>query len=193
MAKTKKTEKQQNEKQVEAKVPAKRRVIGYIVYVTCLAGLSLVFMLQMGFIGATDTSTANPQPLTYQETTTDTENINNGLSENTNSGLEQNSIQPDNNANNNDINYNANSVINNDIENNNETIEEKPDNDIVEAVNKSIRWLIDKSVNTDDDIVDEINGNYDFNYDEKDLTDAFISDVLQIRRSGRLIYIEIDL
>ena len=132
MAKTKKTEKQQNEKQVEAKVPAKRRVIGYIVYVTCLAGLSLVFMLQMGFIGATDTSTSNPQPLTYQETTTDTENINNGLSENTNSGLEQNSIQPDNNANNNDINYNANSVINNDIENNNETIEEKPDNDIVE-------------------------------------------------------------
>lgn len=132
MAKTKKTEKQQNEKQVEAKVPAKRRVIGYIVYVTCLAGLSLVFMLQMGFIGATDTSTANPQPLTYQETTTDTENINNVLSENTNSGLEQNSIQPDNNANNNDINYNANSVINNDIENNNKTLEEKPDNDIVE-------------------------------------------------------------
>lgn len=67
------------------------------------------------------------------------------------------------------------------------------DNDIVDAVNKAIRWLIDKSVNTDDDIVDEINGNYDFDYDEKDLTDAFISDVLQIRRSGRLIYIEIDL
>ena len=67
------------------------------------------------------------------------------------------------------------------------------DTDIIVATNKAVKWLIDQSINTDDDIVDEINGNYDFNFDEKDLTDSFFSDILQIRRSGRLIYIEIDL
>lgn len=67
------------------------------------------------------------------------------------------------------------------------------DTDIIEATNKAVKWLINQSINTDDDIVDEINGNYDFNFDEKDLTDSFFSDILQIRRSGRLIYIEIDL
>ena len=67
------------------------------------------------------------------------------------------------------------------------------DTDIIERTNKAVKWMIDRSINTDDDFVDEINCNYDFSLDEKYLTDSFYSDILQIRRSGRIIYIEIDL
>lgn len=66
------------------------------------------------------------------------------------------------------------------------------DNAIMEAFAKAINKLIDKSEGTDHCISDIINDNYDFKFDKKYIDEAYASSILTIRRSGRLISVEID-
>lgn len=67
------------------------------------------------------------------------------------------------------------------------------DTSIIKAFVKALRKIIKHSKDDGEDLVDAINDNYDFEYDEKYLDEGFFSTILSIRRSGRLIYIEIDL
>lgn len=67
------------------------------------------------------------------------------------------------------------------------------DTDIIGCITKAIRKLIKKTKDKDNDIAAEIDDNYEFEYDDKYITDSFFDDIIQIRRAGRLIYIEIDL
>lgn len=63
------------------------------------------------------------------------------------------------------------------------------DNELISALCDTVKDLIDDN----DDFADIIQEQYDFELDKKLITDSFISDIVSIRRSGRLIYIEIDL
>ena len=63
------------------------------------------------------------------------------------------------------------------------------DNELISALCDTVKDLIDDN----DDVADIIQEQYDFELDKKLITDSFISDIVSIRRSGRLIYIEIDL
>lgn len=63
------------------------------------------------------------------------------------------------------------------------------DNELISALCKTIKDLIEEN----DDIAEVVQDLYDFELDKKLITDAFMSDIVSIRRSGRLIYIEIDL
>ena len=61
---------------------------------------------------------------------------------------------------------------------------------IVKAFLKTIRTLVDKRK---DDLVDKMLDLYEFEYKKDDMTEDFIEDALLIRRSGRLISIELDI
>lgn len=63
------------------------------------------------------------------------------------------------------------------------------DNELISALCDTVKDLIDDN----DDFADIIQEQYDFELDKKLITDSFVSDIVSIRRSGRLIYIEIDL
>ena len=63
------------------------------------------------------------------------------------------------------------------------------DNELISALCDTVKDLIDDN----DDFADIVQEQYDFELDKKLITDSFISDIVSIRRSGRLIYIEIDL
>lgn len=63
------------------------------------------------------------------------------------------------------------------------------DESIIKSFMKAIRAIIDDS----DDLEDAINDAYEFEYSPKQLTEGFFSDILEIRRAGRLISIEIDM
>jgi hypothetical protein len=62
------------------------------------------------------------------------------------------------------------------------------DNMIVKTFTKAIRKLVQES----DDIEDIMTDVYDFKYNEKYITDGYVSTILQIIRSGKLIRIDID-
>ena len=62
------------------------------------------------------------------------------------------------------------------------------DNMIVKLFTKAIKKLVQKS----DDIEDILIDIYDFKYSDKYITDGYISTILQIIRSGKLIHIDID-
>lgn len=63
------------------------------------------------------------------------------------------------------------------------------DNNIIKAFAKAVRELI----NQDSEFEEVINDNYDFEYDDKYMSESYFATILEIRRAGRLIYIEIDL
>lgn len=63
------------------------------------------------------------------------------------------------------------------------------DNNIIKAFSKAVRELI----NQDNEFEEVINDNYDFEYDDKYMSESYFATILEIRRAGRLIYIEIDL
>ena len=63
------------------------------------------------------------------------------------------------------------------------------DNELISALCDTVKDLIDDN----NDFADIVQEQYDFELDKKLITDSFISDIVSIRRSGRLIYIEIDL
>lgn len=63
------------------------------------------------------------------------------------------------------------------------------DNNIIKAFGKAVRELI----NQDSEFEEVINDNYDFEYDDKYMSESYFATILEIRRAGRLIYIEIDL
>lgn len=63
------------------------------------------------------------------------------------------------------------------------------DEEIVRAFTKGTIALLNK----DKSVIDDINDNYDFEYDESYITDGYFSSILEIRRKGRLISVEIDL
>lgn len=63
------------------------------------------------------------------------------------------------------------------------------DDNIIKAFAKAIRKLISK----DPDFEDVIADNYDFEYDEKYMSESYFATILEVRRAGRLIYIEIDM
>lgn len=63
------------------------------------------------------------------------------------------------------------------------------DSDVQNSICDAIIGIIDKNV---DDIKDFINENYEFEYDQSIITPSFISDVFDIDRNGRLIYVEVD-
>lgn len=63
------------------------------------------------------------------------------------------------------------------------------DNEIISGLTKVVRDLADDY----DDFEDIISDLYDFEYDKKLITESFVSDITSIRRSGRLLYIELDL
>lgn len=62
------------------------------------------------------------------------------------------------------------------------------DDQMIKGFMKALRHLIHHS-----SLIDEINDNYEFEYDDKYITEGYLSDILEIRRSGRLISVEIDL
>ena len=62
------------------------------------------------------------------------------------------------------------------------------DDQMIKGFMKALRRLIHHS-----SLIDEINDNYEFEYDDKYITEGYLSDILEIRRSGRLISVEIDL
>ena len=106
MARTTRKTKDTKEKQEEQKIPTKRRVIGYIFYLSCLTGLSLVFMLQMGLIGAPTNNSNQPLIQNPPQITTQTENNNDyNINKNANysndtSALPNNNLLIENNQNN---------------------------------------------------------------------------------------------
>ena len=63
------------------------------------------------------------------------------------------------------------------------------DNEIVSGIRKVIKEMIDDT----DDFEEIISDQYDFEYDKSLITDSYLSDVINIRRSGRLVHIELDL
>lgn len=63
------------------------------------------------------------------------------------------------------------------------------DNEIIHAFAKGAVKLM----NSDQSVIEDINDNYEFEYDDKYLDDAYFSSILEIRRKGRLISVEIDL
>ena len=63
------------------------------------------------------------------------------------------------------------------------------DNEIISGIRKTIKEMIDDT----DDFEEIISDQYDFDYDKSLITDAYLADVINIRRSGRLIHIELDL
>lgn len=63
------------------------------------------------------------------------------------------------------------------------------DSDVQNSIRDALIDIIDKNV---DDIKDFISENYEFEYDPSIITVGFISDVFDIDRSGRLIYVEVD-
>lgn len=63
------------------------------------------------------------------------------------------------------------------------------DNEIISGIRKTIKEMIDGT----DDFEEIISDQYDFDYDKSLITDAYLVDVINIRRSGRLIHIELDL
>ena len=63
------------------------------------------------------------------------------------------------------------------------------DSDVQNSIRDALIDIIDENV---DDIKDFISENYEFEYDPSIITAGFISDVFDIDRSGRLIYIEVD-
>lgn len=63
------------------------------------------------------------------------------------------------------------------------------DNEIIHAFAKGAVKLM----NSDKSVIEDINDNYEFEYDDKYLDDAYFSAILEIRRKGRLISVEIDL
>lgn len=63
------------------------------------------------------------------------------------------------------------------------------DNEIISGIRKTIKEMIDDT----DDFEEIISDQYDFDYDKSLITDAYLVDVINIRRSGRLIHIELDL
>ena len=62
------------------------------------------------------------------------------------------------------------------------------DDQMIKGFMKALRHLIHHS-----SLIDEINDNYEFEYDDKYITEGYLSDILEIRSSGRLISVEIDL
>lgn len=67
------------------------------------------------------------------------------------------------------------------------------DDDLIKAFAKSIKKLVNDPLPNNTSLIDEINDNYEFEYDDKYVTEGYLADVLEIRRSGRLISVEIDL
>lgn len=63
------------------------------------------------------------------------------------------------------------------------------DNEIISGIRKTIKDMIDDT----DDFEEIISDQYDFDYDKSLITDAYLANVINIRRSGRLIHIELDL
>lgn len=68
MAKTTKTKKDQTKPEKKEKLPTKRRVIGYLVYLSCLAIVAFAFLAQMGFLGIGGDEINNPNFQTTQNT-----------------------------------------------------------------------------------------------------------------------------
>lgn len=66
------------------------------------------------------------------------------------------------------------------------------DDQITEAFVYAIQELVHKSEKGIDNIVDILSDNYDFEYDKSYINKSFISEVIIIRRSGKLISVEID-
>ena len=63
------------------------------------------------------------------------------------------------------------------------------DDQIIKALHSSLHSLIEEF----DDFEDIINDNYDFKYNAKYLGEGFLSDIITIRRTGKLIHISLDL
>lgn len=66
------------------------------------------------------------------------------------------------------------------------------DDQITEAFVYAIQELVHKSEKGIDNIIDILSDNYDFEYDKSYINKSFISEVIIIRRSGKLISVEID-
>ena len=66
------------------------------------------------------------------------------------------------------------------------------DDQITEAFVYAIQELVHKSEKGINNIVDILSDNYDFEYDKSYINKSFISEVIIIRRSGKLISVEID-
>ena len=62
------------------------------------------------------------------------------------------------------------------------------DSALIKMFAKSIKRLVEKS----DDIEDIMSDVYDFKYNEKYITEGYISTIIQIIRSGKLIRLDID-
>jgi len=61
--------------------------------------------------------------------------------------------------------------------------------DIQDSIRDAIRSLAKENA---EDITDFISENYEFEYDDAIITTGFVSDIFDIDRNGRLIYIEVD-
>lgn len=64
-----------------------------------------------------------------------------------------------------------------------------PDDAIVKSLHQGIQDLIDRFEDFEDILLDH----YDFKYSKKFITDLFIESVIEIRRSGKLIHIDLDI
>lgn len=63
------------------------------------------------------------------------------------------------------------------------------DNDIISAITKALRSIIEEF----EDIKDICQDIYGFEYQNGYINDGFVSNLVEIRRSGKLIYVEFDL
>ena len=63
------------------------------------------------------------------------------------------------------------------------------DNDIISAITKALRSIIEEF----EDIKDICQDIYGFEYQNGYINDGFVSSLVEIRRSGKLIYVEFDL
>lgn len=68
MAKIAKKEKEKAKPEKPEKLPTRRRVIGYLVYLSCLAIVAFAFLAQMGFLGVGGEEINNPNFQTTQNT-----------------------------------------------------------------------------------------------------------------------------
>lgn len=66
------------------------------------------------------------------------------------------------------------------------------DDVIIKAFAKAIRKLVEESEDTDHSIVDIVNDNHDFKYHKDYIDESYIASILTVRRSGRIISVEID-
>lgn len=64
-----------------------------------------------------------------------------------------------------------------------------PDESIIKSLHQGIQDLIDDFEDFEDILLDH----YDFKYSKKFITDLFIESIIEIRRSGKLIHIDLDI